>query len=238
MRTATCIAVVLLAMLAVTALAAGDVPVDAGRSASIGAPAGAVQIQVIANSDSADDQALKLAVRDQVLATLGSRLHGLSERAGREVLAGSLDELEHVARLAIAEAGLDYDVTVELGRFSHDGRQYGPIVAAAGEHELLRISIGQATGANWWCVLLPPVCFARTEGGLSVVSEDELADVLELDEHGQWVLRADAVDDAPPRLRIALLEWLRQLETPPRLAWLQRIIGGQPLLSTVTHHPS
>jgi hypothetical protein len=60
---------------------------------------------------------------------------------------------------------------------------------------------------------------------------------LELDEDGQWVLRADT-EDAPPRLRIAVLEWLRQLETPPRLAWLHRIFGAQPLLSTVTHHPS
>lgn len=237
MRTATIIAVVLLAALALTALAAGEVPAHAD-AAGFGAPDETVQIQVIGNSDSAADQALKLAVRDRVLALLGPRLQGLSAERGRELLADSLGDVEQAARLALAESGFDYDVTVELGRFRHDGRQYGPLVAPPGEHELLRISIGQAAGANWWCVLLPPVCFARTEGGLSVVSEDELAAVLELDEHGEWVVRADVAADAPPRLRIALLEWLRQVEKPPRLAWLQRLFGVEPLFSTVTHHPS
>lgn len=234
MKAATGIAVVLLAALALAALAANDAPANAAGGS------GTVQIQVIANSDSAADQELKLAVRDRVLAALGQRLHGLPAEQGRQVLADSLTELHDAALQAVSEAGFDYDVTVELGEFSHDGRQYGPLVAVAGDYDLLRISIGQAGGTNWWCVLLPPVCFAQTEGGLTVVSEEELAGILELDEHGQWVLRpanAEAAE-AAPRLRIALLEWLRQLEPAPRLAWWQQLFGGTALLGTVTHHPS
>lgn len=233
MKTATMIAAVLLLALAGAALAAGSVPAAGAHGTS-----GTMQIQVIANSDSAADQQLKLVVRDRVLAALGQRLNGLSAEEGRQVLADSLGELQQVAAAAVSEAGFPYDVTVELGTFSHDGRQYGPVVAMAGEHDLLRISIGRAGGANWWCVLLPPVCFAQTENGLSVVSEEELAGMLELDEHGQWVVRPAAAADASPRLRFALWEWLRQLEPAPRLAWWQRLFGGTPQLGTVTHHPS
>src|SRR5690606_9461072 len=129
MKSATAIAVTLLAVLAVTALAAGQVPTASATDDRT------VQIQVIANSDSDEDQRLKLAVRDRVLAALSGRLHGLSAEAGRQALADSLPELEHAAALTVREAGFDYGVTVELGQFSHDGRQYGPIVAAAGKHE-------------------------------------------------------------------------------------------------------
>lgn len=231
MKTASGIAIGLLVLLAVAALAAGSIDATAGAMAP-------VQIQVIASSDHEADQQLKLAVRDQVLTALGPKLNGLSPDEGRNVLVASLPEVEHVAQSAVAAAGFQHGVTVEFGMFQHDGRRYGPIVAEAGAYDILRISIGEADGANWWCVLLPPVCFAQTDGGLSVVSEDELAAMLELDANGQWVLRTDAAAAGTPRLRLAVIEWLRQLETPPRLAWLQRLIGSHPLFSTVTRLPS
>lgn len=237
MRTTALIAVVLLSLLALAATAAGQLATGLVSGDQSGA---AVQIQVIGNSDSAADQALKLQVRDAVIASVGPRLRGLEGEAGRAVLAASLGELEAVAGATVTRAGFAYDVTVELGSFHHDGRQYGPIVAAAGEHDLLRISIGEASGANWWCVLLPPVCFARSEGGIAVLSEEDVTALLQLDEHGKWVLPADAaasLESAPPRLRIAVLEWLRQFDGREQLARWPRWLA-QPWFGTVAGFPS
>lgn len=114
-----------------------------------------VRLHVIANSDSEEDQSLKLRVRDAVL----DAASGLRE----EDLPASLDLLAEAAEREVRMAGYDYPVSAKLGRESYGTRDYGTFSLPAGVYRSLRIEIGAADGRNWWCVLFPPLCFASCE---------------------------------------------------------------------------
>ena len=127
-----------------------------------------IRLHVIANSDSPEDQALKLRIRDQLLLSLGStfqKTHSMSQ--AREVIRENLDEVESIARAEIQRSGYDYPVRAQLGIFPFPTKAYGDVVYPAGSYEALRIVIGKGTGANWWCVMFPPLCFVDVSGGVA-----------------------------------------------------------------------
>lgn len=118
-----------------------------------------IRLHVLAASDSEEDQALKLAVRDELLATYSARLAEASdiETAEREI--GMLcDEIERTAERVVREAGYAYSVKVEYGEEEYPRRVYGAYAFPAGSYRSLRVVIGEGGGANWWCVLFPPLC--------------------------------------------------------------------------------
>ncbi len=118
-----------------------------------------IRLHVIANSDGEADQALKLQVRDRVLA-LAEQL--LTDAADREQaiarLAQALPDLESAAAEEIAAQGYDYAVTARLERTEFPRKTYGDFALPAGEYTALRVKIGAGEGRNWWCVVFPPLC--------------------------------------------------------------------------------
>ncbi len=121
-----------------------------------------VRLHVLANSDSAEDQALKLRVRDAVLARAEELLQGAGDRAAAEdVLRAALPELTEIARRTAAEGG-GYGVTAELRNTSFPTRDYDGFTLPAGEYLALRVVIGAGEGHNWWCVVFPPLCAQTT----------------------------------------------------------------------------
>ena len=120
-----------------------------------------VRLHVLANSDSEEDQALKLLVRDAVLERAEDVLVQTSDRAEAEgKLRGQLLEFERAAAEVIREEGYDYTVTVELADTEFPTRAYDGFTLPAGEYLALRVLIGEAAGQNWWCVVFPPLCTA------------------------------------------------------------------------------
>ena len=105
-----------------------------------------LRLHVLANSDSIDDQALKLKVRDKVLAYAGELLThpGESLEAVEEIITEHLEELEKVAADSVREEGYDYPVQAKLVNMSFDDRTYGNLTMPAGEYDALRITIGKA----------------------------------------------------------------------------------------------
>ncbi len=127
-----------------------------------------IRLHVIANSDSPEDQALKLRIRDQLLLTFGSAFqeaHSMSQ--AREVIRDNLDKMESIAQAEIQRSGCDYPVRAQLGMFPFPTKAYGDVVYPAGSYEALRVVIGKGTGANWWCVMFPPLCFVDVSGGVA-----------------------------------------------------------------------
>ena len=125
-----------------------------------------VRLHVLAASDTAVDQALKLAVRDAVLAQYGEMLGSAADAgAAEEALRTSLGEIEALARRVLQEAGSDASVRVSLERTYFDRRTYGERTLPAGYYRALRIVIGDGQGQNWWCVLYPPLCTEAALGG-------------------------------------------------------------------------
>lgn len=125
------------------------------------------RLHVIANSDSEEDQSLKLIVRDKVLEYMSSISNGLeSKEELRILLNDNLPILEKVAKQTIKENGYDYDVSLEIGNFSFPTKKYGDITLPPGYYDALRIKIGNASGQNWWCVMFPPLCFVDVSTGV------------------------------------------------------------------------
>ena len=116
-----------------------------------------VRLHVLANSDSAQDQALKLDVRDAVLAQASMYLtHCHSTQQAKEVLSQHLQPLADTAAQTIAQKGYDYAVKVSLERTYFPTKVYADFSLPAGEYQGLRVEIGRAEGHNWWCVVSRP----------------------------------------------------------------------------------
>lgn len=126
-----------------------------------------LRLHVLANSDSEEDQALKLEVRDAVLDHTNDLLCGVSSReAAQAVIERELDSICSVAQNAVCERGYGYSVSVSLGIEKYPTRSYESCCFPSGEYLSLRVLIGEAEGENWWCVLFPPMCLsAASQGG-------------------------------------------------------------------------
>lgn len=125
------------------------------------------RLHVIANSDSQEDQSLKLIVRDQVLEYMTSISNGVESKEDLRILLNdNLPILEKIAKKTIEENGYDYDVSLEIGNFSFPTKKYGDITLPPGYYDALRIKIGNASGQNWWCVMFPPLCFVDVSTGI------------------------------------------------------------------------
>lgn len=120
-----------------------------------------VRLHVLANSDSSEDQTLKLQVRDAVLRVSAPLVEDCTTQAQAvDALSSHLEELTSAAREEIRSQGYDYPVTVLLGEESYPTRVYESCAFPAGEYVSLRVCIGAARGENWWCCLFPPLCLS------------------------------------------------------------------------------
>ena len=144
-----------------------------------------VRLHVLANSDTEEDQALKLLVRDAVLERATEILEQSADRAEAEIrLRESLPELEAIAEETVRANGYDYAVTAELEDTAFPTKEYDGFSLPAGEYLALRILIGEGAGQNWWCVLYPNLCFIDAVN--AVVPEEgkeELKEVLDEEEY-------------------------------------------------------
>ncbi len=123
-----------------------------------------LRLHVIAESDSAEDQALKLKVRDAVLVCVSEKVGECENfEEAYAVIDGMRDEITEAAAKCIQENGEDCTVTLELGREKYPRRDYDGTVLPAGVYNSLRITLGEGEGKNWWCVLFPTVCMGFAE---------------------------------------------------------------------------
>ncbi len=131
-----------------------------------------VRLHVLANSDSEEDQALKLRVRDAVLEVTAPLLADCrSQDEARELLESHADEIRDAASRVIFAEGRNDAVTLRLGTEEYPQRDYDSFCFPAGSYLSLRVCIGEAEGQNWWCCLFPPLCL-----GTSTVSSEDAED--------------------------------------------------------------
>lgn len=118
-----------------------------------------LRLHVIANSDSEEDQALKLQVRDRMLAeTQRLCIDSLTSEEACARLTPHLDALAEAGKAVVEEAGYSYSVRAQITNCWFPTKEYGDFALPAGEYEALRVVIGEGEGENWWCVAFPPLC--------------------------------------------------------------------------------
>ncbi len=131
-------------------------------------PENLIRLHVIANSDLAYDQELKLKVRDAIMRETAETFRAATTiEQARRLLAANLARIDGIARRTVAAAGYHYPVRTEFGSFPFPAKTYGAIVLPPGKYQALRVVIGEGQGKNWWCVLFPPLCFLNLDSGLA-----------------------------------------------------------------------
>lgn len=131
-----------------------------------------LRLHVLANSDSADDQLLKLKAKDAVLSEVNKLLYNEKDlHQVLEILKSNQSSIEEVAKEAIDEK---YEVSIELRRESYPHKKYGSLELPKGEYLSLQVIIGKGEGQNWWCVLFPLLCSIEAgENAIEVVDGKE-----------------------------------------------------------------
>lgn len=125
------------------------------------------RLHVIANSDSDEDQSLKLQVRDKLLDYMNSITANVSSKDDAiKIAQDHQKDFQIIAEQTILDKGYSYPVTVEIGNYEFPTKHYGDITLPSGYYDALRVKIGDACGHNWWCVMFPPLCFVDVTSGI------------------------------------------------------------------------
>ncbi|MBR2724417.1 MAG: stage II sporulation protein R [Ruminococcus sp.] len=127
------------------------------------------RIHILANSDSEEDQDLKIKVRDAILKESDKLFCGAhNKETVKNITAENLDYFKGVAENTIKNEGYDYSVKASLTNMYFDTRYYDDITMPSGFYDALRIEIGEAKGKNWWCVMYPSLCLSAFSKGDSL----------------------------------------------------------------------
>ena len=133
----------------------------AGNDCSSDIPEDVFRLHIIANSDSAEDQRIKLAVRDAILdyeSRFTDAADAMDSREAEKILRANGAGLLNAARTVLKQEGAPYDAQLVIGNFDFPDKKYGDKIYPAGKYRALRILLGKAEGRNWWCVMFPPLC--------------------------------------------------------------------------------
>lgn len=178
-------------------------------------PDEAIRLRILANSDSDEDQALKRKVRDAVNKEITKWVAELtSVEAAEKLIQSRLPEIEAIVENVLEQENMQQSYSVE---FDHNvnfpTKLYGSYIYPAGEYEAILISLGEAKGANWWCVLFPPLCFLDFSNGEAVQAEE--AETTNDQEKTNEKLTSLVVDEEEDKeeveVKFFLVEWFEGL---------------------------
>ncbi|MBD5128887.1 MAG: stage II sporulation protein R [Ruminococcaceae bacterium] len=156
-----------------------------------------LRLHIPANSDSESDQAVKLELRDFLLAEYGSELSDCRDLSAAEERARELlPEIERRSTEFLRERGFGYGAKAELADMYFTTREYDRLILPAGEYTALRITLGSGEGHNWWCVIFPQLCLPA----VSEQTPDNAENVLEAFGKPQKVT-----------VKFAVYEWIQKL---------------------------
>ena len=143
-----------------------------------------IRFHVRANSDSEEDQTLKLLVKEELVGYMGELLTDVHDKQeARRILEDNIENMENVAKGVIREQKKEYNVEAYFENSYFPIKTYADMTFPAGIYEAFRVDIGAAEGKNWWCVVYPKLCFVDVSYGvMPKEAKDELEAVLDEDE--------------------------------------------------------
>lgn len=168
-----------------------------------------IRFHVIANSDTEEDQALKLKVRDRVIDELSYKLNEAeSVEEAKEILETNIDFVNEIAKEVISENNYNYEVNTMLSYENFPDKVYGDYIFPQGTYEAFRIIIGTGEGQNWWCVMFPPLCFIDVTKGK--VEEDKSKEVLDSQILSNKEAEEEEEEDKPV-IKFKILEFFKSI---------------------------
>ncbi|EQF22582.1 stage II sporulation protein R [Clostridioides difficile CD160] len=172
-----------------------------------------IRFHVIANSNTDEDQELKLKVRDEVIKYLQPKLqNSKSIEESEAIIKREYSNLEEISKNIILENGYNYSVKVGIQYSNFPTKQYSNIVLPAGEYKALKIIIGKGEGKNWWCVMFPPLCFVdESNGVIDKSTDDKLKEVL-TDKEYKLIKQDTPKKTSRVKIKFKVLEVVKDLE--------------------------
>jgi stage II sporulation protein R len=144
-------------------------PVAASTQEPVVIPDEAIRLRILANSNSDEDQELKRMIRDEVNKEITQWVAELtSVETARQLIQSRLSDIEAIVEEVLERENKQQSYSVNFDNVSFPTKLYGNFIYPAGEYEAILISLGEAKGANWWCVLFPPLCFLDFSNGEAV----------------------------------------------------------------------
>lgn len=167
------------------------------------------RLHVIANSDSSEDQDLKLKVRDSLLIYMNTLAQNCSSKEEVIKLATEhQEEFKEIAEQTITDNGFSYPVNIEIGSADFPTKTYGDISLPIGTYDALKVQIGDAEGKNWWCVMFPPLCFVDVSSGVVPdSSKEEMKENLNDEEYDL----ISKTEDSKIHFKFKLIEFFQNL---------------------------
>ncbi len=162
-----------------------------------------LRLHVLANSDSTNDQQLKLLVRDALVEKADELASDCADiKEAKIVYSDNLDVLKTTAEEVIRKEGYDYAVSLTLDEEYYPERQYGNIRLPSGRYNSLKVNIGESEGQNWWCVLFPPLCVEAAEAEEELIQTGFTPNQIKV-----------LTDSETPKyvIRFRLLEWMADI---------------------------
>lgn len=167
-----------------------------------------VRLRVVANSDSKEDQELKLAVRNDIIGVAHEIFKDCTDvKSAKNAVNKNMDRLLAAAKESALKNGSDLPVSISFETEMCPVRRYSDFTFPAGEYMTLRINLGASQGENWWCVMYPPLC-------VSAASNDVYADVMTFKSHGFSNEQIDELLNSGKKeheIRFALVDFLKRL---------------------------
>ncbi len=168
------------------------------------------RLHIIANSDSEEDQALKLLVRDNVLSYMKEISEGVSSKEEvMHLMESHLSDFERIATETIVSKGYDHNVNLKIGKYDFPTKVYGDITLPSGIYDALKIEIGEAKGKNWWCVMFPTLCFVDLN---SASLDDEAKGVLESSLNEEEFALISNQDNSHINFKFKLVEFFENMK--------------------------
>lgn len=170
-------------------------------------PDEAIRLRILADSDDKKDQEIKREVRDAVNAEITQWVEKLtSVDKARDMIESRLGQLEEIVENVLEENNVKQSYSVEFGEnVEFPTKLYGSYIYPAGTYEAILITLGEGKGANWWCVLFPPLCFLDFSNGTSVAAAEEGETV----DNSEQVASAEGEQEA--EVKFFLFEWVGSL---------------------------
>ena len=158
------------------------------------------RLHILANSDSEEDQELKLMVRNKILEYTNTLYENSNSKSDTiNITKDNLSNILSVAQDEVYKWGYNYNVTGEITKMYFNTRTYGNATIPSGVYDALRIKIGKAEGHNWWCVMYPSFCI-----GESISLQDT-----NLTEEEQKLI----YDDSEIKVKFKVVEWFEKIKS-------------------------
>ncbi|WLR41663.1 stage II sporulation protein R [Bacillus carboniphilus] len=194
-------------------------PTSANGNETVTIPDDAIRLRILANSDSKEDQQLKRKIRDQVNEEINVWVEKLtSVEEAHKLIEEKLVDIEKIVEETMIEESNIQSYSVSFKRVEFPTKLYGNYLYPAGTYQALLISLGEAEGANWWCVLFPPLCFLDFSNGEAVEEEEEAKKKEEKEDNDQLATLLEEIEkpkkeeeEDKVEVKFFLVEWFEGL---------------------------